>query len=126
MADRMLNQFAGTFEKGVVSIFIVLTFGGTGAVTLTRGKGVASCTRTSQGLYVITLQDKYRTLLGFAATWLHTSAPAAALVNIKAETVASDKTITFNTMDADSPAITDPDSGSLLYIRVDLSNSSAL
>lgn len=127
MANRFFNQFRFSMEKNVVDLYLKVNIGASGAPTIARGKGIASITRTSAGLYVITLQDKYHALLNVqSAVKLASGLPASALFAISAEAVATAKTITVQYADGDTPAATDPDSGAVLYFTITLSNSSAL
>lgn len=67
MANRRLEQFHLSYEKAAVRVFAQVAIGATGAPTLTRGLGVSSVTRTSEGLYRFVLTDKFNRLLGVDA-----------------------------------------------------------
>lgn len=126
MANRWFNQFQGTLEKSVVTLFAEIAIGATGAPTLTRGKGVASIVRDSAGTYTLTLQDSYPRLLGWRFGFLVDGDPAAPLVNPKTETVSSTKTVVFQCNAVDGTTATDPASGEKLFVELKLSNSGAL
>ena len=121
-------------EKGVVKLFAKITIGGTGAPTLTRGKGIASISRTSTGLYVLTLQDTYQRTLAFQGAFvLGSGVPAAPLppfVVTDAVATAGAPKITFTTTAASggsgAAAATDPASGEVLLLEITLSNSTAI
>lgn len=126
MANRWFNQFQGTLEKGVVTLFLDVAIGATGAPTLSRGKGVASIARSGAGTYLVTLQDKYVRLLSFGHARLVDGDPAGPLVNLLAEDVASAKTLSFQCNAVDGTTATDPAEGERVLLRIELSNSGAL
>jgi hypothetical protein len=134
VADRMLNQFQGTFEKGVVTAFAEVSFGASGAPTLVTGryKGVASISRTSAGLYVITLSDKYQRLLVCNHRQKVASGmPAAPVLFVVTDAVSSTKALTVQFAKATDASTTtlvagDPASGEKALFEFVLSNSTAL
>lgn len=64
MASRTFNQFQGSLEKGVVQLYLDLTFENSTKQTINRGKGIASVERTATtGVFLITLSDNYQRLL---------------------------------------------------------------
>lgn len=106
-----------------------ITIGSSGAPTLstTKSNGVASISRTSEGLYVLTLDDKYNQLIDFHAMVLNSSIDDLQ-VQVKAESVASAKTITFNTKSpTDSSTTTqvvnDPANGTVLLLTILVKNT---
>jgi hypothetical protein len=121
MANRWLQQFLGTFDKKVVKLFGTITIGNTGAVSSYAGNGVASVSRTSQGLYKITLSDKYSALLSFQAIHLGSTGEDLTF-QVKAADVASAKTIDVFTNAA--ATATDPAATDVIYFEVTLRNSS--
>lgn len=129
MANRNFQSVRHSLEKRVVDIFAHITIGGTGAPTLdtTASKGVASISRTSAGLYVLTLEDRYVRLLMFQSLvkLVSTSIPASPFLQLSAETVATNKTITFQYADVSTPSATDPASGEELYLQITLCDSTA-
>lgn len=133
MASRRFYQFGKALEPEVVKLFVHLTFG-SGAVTLTadpRNKGIASVSRTSAGLFVLTLDDKYQRILGFNGVMVATSGlPGAPVFAVKSDTVNTTKTITFTTLlmgsGAAAPVATDPTDTDIGLIEISLSNSVAL
>lgn len=122
MANRNYNR-AQNLEKEVKSLFLEVAIGVAGAPTLTRGLGSASISRTSAGLYVVTLSDKYSRLM-HASVQVLSSAAQDLVSQLVSEDVDVAKTISFRTVAAGVE--TDPSNGSVLYIRIDLKNSSAL
>lgn len=133
MASRRFYQLSKTLEPEVVKLFVHLTFAAA-AVTLTadpRNKGIASVSRTSAGLFVLTLDDKYQRILNFVGVMRATSGlPGAPVFAVKADTVATTKTITFTTLlmgsGAAAPVATDPADTDIGLIEITLSNSVAL
>jgi hypothetical protein len=122
MADRNFNR-KQALEREVKNLFAKVTIGSSGAPTLTTGYGFASISRTSTGLYVLTLQDKYASLK--AVNIIHMSTSAEDLnPQVKSEDVVGAKTITFFTLAGGSVA--DPASGDVLLISVALKNTTVI
>jgi len=110
-------------QKGIKEVHIKVTIGATGAPTLSADAslGVASISRTSAGLYVITLRDKYTALVN--ASFMHLDDALQDLsFQVNAETVASTKTITLWTRVA--ATATDPTNTAIIYGTLTLKNSS--
>ena len=122
MANRNYNR-KQALEREVKEIYAEVAIAGSGAPTLTRGTGVASVTRDSAGVYVLTLQDKYTRLMHASVTQL-VAAAQDLNTQLEAEDVASAKTVTFRCVEAGVE--TDPDSGSVLYVSLQLKNSSVI
>jgi len=110
-------------QKSIVQVHIKVTIGATGACTLDAASslGVASITRTSAGLYVITLRDKYTALMNAQFVSLD-NAIQDLTFQVNAETVASTKTITLWTLTG--ATATDPTDTAILYGTITLKNSS--
>lgn len=131
MANRFFTNQAFFLEKAPVFLYAKVSIGATGAPTLSRGKGISSISRTSAGLYVITLQDAYVAMLKTSCTQLLASGVLAApAFHVVSETVASTKQITVQFTGATSSSVTtltatDPASGTVAYFEIILSNSSA-
>ena len=122
MASRNFNR-KQALEKQCKELYAKLTFGSSGAVTLTTGYGIASVTKSATGDYKITLSDKYVSLKYFDAVLLKSSGEDIR-VQLKAESVNSAKTIDFYTLTGSSA--TNPSSGSALLIKLELKNTSAV
>lgn len=122
MANRNFNRYQA-LEKEVKTLFAKVTIGASGAPTLVsaQSKGVASISRSSAGLYVVTLQDAYMKLL-HAHVMVVTPSAEDIVCHVSAEDVASAKTVTVRCTTA--AVATDPASGDSLLIRLDLKNSS--
>lgn len=108
-------------ETECKEIYAEIAIGGSGAPTLSRGTGVASISRSSAGLYVLTLQDKYMRLM-HANVEIQSAAAQDLHAQSVSESVASAKTYSFRTVAAGVE--TDPSSGSVLRIALQLKNSS--
>lgn len=122
MAARNFNR-KQALEKEVKEIYAKITIGASGAPTLVaaQSQGVASISRTSAGLYVLTLQDKYMKLMhaSFAVT---TPTISDIKANLKSESVLSAKTVTFHC--STGAIATDPASGDSILVQLQLKNSS--
>lgn len=123
MANRNFNR-KQALDKEIKEIYAKATIAGSGAPTLVAAEslGVASISRTSAGLYVLTLQDKYMKLR-HADIAIITPAAEDISVNVSAESVASAKTVTFQCTAAGVAA--DPASGDSFLISLQLKNSTA-
>lgn len=127
MANRMYNQFQGTLEKGVVQLYLEVAFGASGVATVTRGKGVASVTKTATGVYDVVLQDSYIRTLGLASTWKGSNASAGLVVQLTTDSVDNGTTpkVVVTVYD-ETGAATEPASGESVLLTLHLSNSTAL
>lgn len=129
MANRYNNQFQLTQEKRVTAIFAKVSFGATGAPTLSapNSKGVLSVTRNSAGTYTfvfgsgsgVSLQkDSYVKLLS-AGVVLNSgaSAPAAPAMYIKADNTSSNSQASIQIVMNAAGTATDPASGEIGYFQ---------
>jgi len=121
MANRNFNR-KQALEKEVKEIYARITIAATGAPTLVAAdsKGVASIVRDSAGLYTLTLSDSYNKLL-HASVDVRTPTAENIKVNLVTESVASAKTVQFRCVAIGVAA--DPASGDMLYISLQLKNS---
>lgn len=123
MANRNFKR-KQALESEVKEIYADIAIGGTGAPTLSRGTGVASISRTSAGLYVLTLQDAYMRLM-HASVQVVTPSAEDIKANVSAFDVsASAKTVTFRCTAAG--VATDPASGDTVLVSLQLKNSSVV
>lgn len=145
MANRFYNQFQGTLQKGVVTLYAKVTFdaGGvptlvtsevinplTSPVTINPSNGFASVTQVGSGLYDFVLQDPYVRLLGFSS--IKTDAGANVTIPvIVGDTLVNSQTAPTLAVLFGEPAVgggftpTDPASTTILF-SVTLANSTAL
>ena len=122
MASSTFYKMGGAKELQVIQLFVHAAIGSTGAVTLNtaKSKGIASMTRTSAGLYVITLSEAYAELLAVDGLALFSTLQDLTF-QVNAETVATTKTITMWCKTA--ATATDPTSGTTLKFKITLKNS---
>lgn len=129
MANRMWLPHAGCLEVDVVTLFCKITIGASGAVSASSGKGIASVARSSAGKYLVTLSDQYNSLLGFSLGQLHStdSDPATVGVHMRLDAEAVNNatpTVTVQCFAGDDGADADPASGAIIYVTLQLRNSS--
>jgi len=111
-------------ETEVKELYATITIGGTGAPTLTTGYGIASITRTSAGLYVLTLTDYYSALKSFSVVHVNSTAEDLKF-QVKTNGISSSsKSITFFTLAVGTA--TDPTSGDVLLVKIEVKNSTAI
>lgn len=123
MASRNFNR-KQALEKEVKEIYAKVAIGASGAPTLSAADslGVASITRTSAGLYQLTLQDKYVSLKHMDVK-IATPTAEDIVSNPVSETVSTTKLINFRCTTAG--VATDPASGDTFYIAMQLKNTTA-
>lgn len=127
MANKTAYQFRYSYERDITDIYLKVNIGASGAPTIASGnaKGVTSISRTSAGLYVITLMQPYNRLLDCSSQSISgSSAQAAPMMTIVSETVASTKLVTLQYRAIDNSTATDPASGEVLLIHITVRNSS--
>jgi hypothetical protein len=122
MASRLFNNACKTLENEVVVLYAILTMGGSGAVTLTRGKGITSAAKSATGTYLLTLDNVYARLLGCLVTPIRSTATDLT-GQVLSETVASTGTITLGIVNHETPALTQPTSGDIFHVEITLGNS---
>jgi hypothetical protein len=120
MASRNFSR-KQSLEKEIKEIYARVNIGASGAPTLQDGLGVASITRDSAGVYILTLEDKYTRLMHIDVKQLAAAAEDLTF-QLEAQAVSTTKTITFRCLAA--AVETDPSSGSVLYVKMDLKNTS--
>ena len=124
MASRSFNR-KQALEKEVKEIFALITFGASGAPTLTTGYGITSITRNSQGDYTIVLDSKFPSFKNFSGTFLKSTGEDIR-VQLKSETVSSATTKAVNFFTLTGASATDPSSGAKLYLKIEVKNTSVL
>lgn len=122
MANRDFNR-KQALEKEVKEIYAEIAIGASGAPTLTYATGVASIARTAPGVYVLTLQDRYIRLMHASIMQLFAASGEDRVFQLVSQTVStSAKQLTFRCNEGVGEA--DPSSGSILYVALQLKNSS--
>ena len=135
MNKHIPDMRTGSLCRVPVKLYIKIAIGATGAPTLstTYNKGVASVSRTSAGLYVLTLDNAWLALLGFRASQVvPTGIGSLTGIDLVSESVAtaSTKRITVKGRGATgagdtTPAAKDPASGPTLMLEITLQDTSA-
>ena len=122
MANRNFHRVQ-SLSREVKVLHAKVSIGASGAPTLSSDLsiGVASISRDSQGVYIVTLDDKYNNLLHFNVMMLEATAEDLTF-QVESEDVDGAKTIQFQCKAA--AVETDPSDGSVLLIRIELKNSS--
>lgn len=120
MANRTFND-AQALEKEIKTLFVKIEIGASGAPTLVKGLGTSTVTRTSAGLYEVTLEDAYPFFMGFEGTLLKSSAEDLTF-QLTSETILTNKKFSFMTKAA--AVATDPSSGSVVYLTLHMKNTS--
>lgn len=122
MANRRFQRLQSLTREAKV-LHAKVDIGASGAPTLDANAsvGVASVTRDSAGVYIVTLDDKYNSLLHFSV--MQVAATAEDLTfQVESEDVDGAKTIQFQCKAADVE--TDPSDGSSLLMKIEVKNSS--
>lgn len=123
MASRSFNR-KQALEKEVKEIYALITFGASGAPTLTTGFGVTSIARNSQGDYTLVLDSRFSSLKNVSGTFIKTTGEDIR-IQLKSETVnASTKAVNFFTLTGASA--TDPSNGAKLMLKIEVKNTSVL
>ena len=118
MANRQFQR-CQTLEKEIKTLYAEVAIGALGAPTLTAGLGIASVARTATGRYTVTLEDQYVRVMDCTVTYHHTTtADLQTQLTAHSETA---KTVSFAMSAAAIDA--DPASGSILFVKVALKNS---
>ena len=123
MANRNFNK-RQALEKEVKDLYAKITIGASGAPTLTTGYGISSITRKGAGNYRLILEDKYYALKWFKAIHLASSEQD---LNFQLEAEDVDGSSPYVDFFCLTGAVaTDPANTSLLYIKLELKNTSSV
>jgi hypothetical protein len=123
------SQFSYSHCAAQVNLFAKISIGATGAPTIVSGTGtgISSIVRNSAGDYTINLSNPYNTLLGVDAVFHGNggAAPAAPLVSIKTDAVATASAPAVEILCTNSAGTaTDPANGETIYLSILLNRSS--
>lgn len=125
MANRHFPGTPKTLNHSVVEIDVVFDVGATGAPTLKSSpynEGVSSISRSTNGTYLVTLQDKYYGLLGGGGFLMEDAVGDQDLyLRIDDESIQSAGTFVIKCMTGTTP--TDPASGTDVHFTVRLLNA---
>ena len=126
MAGRTFQPLLGALDPGVVTLGISWAPNGSSAVDQTsiKGRGVASVARTAQGVFTVTMQDVYPTVLAAVATaQLATAADIVAQVGTSTLT-ANGKTIVVSLLAGATATDVAADANNRVNLLLILKNSS--
>jgi len=115
------SQFSHSFERMLVSLMGNITAGSGSNLSVVGLKG-AAIAKTGTGLYTITLEDKYKAMIGLSIT-MKSALASDIQAQVVSEDVSSAQTIVIRTTVAG--VATDIPSGDGMIIRIDLRNSSS-
>lgn len=122
------SQFAYSYCGQKVSLLAQVSIGASGAPTIVAksGMGISSIVRNSAGNYTIHLTNTFFVLLNASVVSISgSSAPAAPLMNIVASTVSTVSAPAVQIqLRSGAGTATDPASGEVLLIELDLDRSS--
>ena len=122
MANRMFVAPRSLDKENILIQGTLVITGGAGAIASTRGNGFTA-SRTSAGLYRITLTDKYSQLLA-AQVGMQEATLTAKQVKLKANDVVAGPTVDIQVSNGAGVAA-DPASGDEVYFSLRLKNSTA-
>lgn len=124
MANRSFHRVQSLAREAKI-LYAKVSIGASGAPTLDidASIGVDSIVRDSAGVYEVTLDDKYNSLLHVSIQHLEATAEDLTF-QLESETVATDKKFKFQCKAA--AVETDPSNGSVLLLRIDVKNSSVI
>lgn len=135
MANRSYVRNTMSLEKNPVALYLRVSIGASGAPTLVVPKclGVYSMVRTGAGAYTISLGlsstsvDTYQRLIAMSSSDVSATAPAELGVYVVADNSATlaAPNVQIQYVDAAGAAV-DPASGSILLIKLEFSNSTAV
>lgn len=120
MASRNFSR-KQSLEKEIKELYAQVSIGADGAATVQKALGIESVVRTAQGVYRIILQDKYTRLMNINVTQLVASAQDLNF-QLMTATPSTDRIVRFRALTG--VTATDPTSGSILFIKLDLKNTS--
>lgn len=126
MSNKRYQQFSWSNATQPITINAQIAIGATGAPTITYGNNnIATMVRNSAGDYTLTFRSVFYRLINASVVFNSgSSLPAAPLMNIKANSISTAKTLEIVFSDADTPAATDPASGEIMYLSFVFENSS--
>lgn len=136
MSNHSFHRLLGALEIDVVCLYARFTVGAAGAPTLVSApgsKGVTSVSRTSAGLYVLTLDDGYQKLLWGAAQILDATNSDPTAVGVASKLVSNvdgannPATVTIAFFDMATPyTAADPRNGATVLVKLEFRNSSVI
>ncbi len=135
MANRWFTQWLWALEKNPAQLWAYVTFGSSGAPTLSgiNSKGIRSIVRNSTGNYTVTfgvsggnpVTDTYNALYFASRRFLRATAPAAPHFYVVSEDVRATGTLVIQFTAANGSTATDPASGEIVRLQFRLKTSTA-
>lgn len=109
-------------EQGVTTLYVKLTVGASGAVSASSGFGLTSIVRNTTGNYTITLDRKFKKLLGLEDTLIQAT-PQGLRCTIEGDNIASAGAIVveFNT---DAGTATELSNGTIVLFAITVADTS--
>lgn len=125
VSHQYRSQFRYSYAGRLCDLLAQITFGSTGAPTLTGGRDVvASVTRNSAGNYTIALTSQAQAVLGLNLMITNATAPSAPLIYMVSQAV-NTSTPSFIVQYTNSTGTaTDPSSGELHRLDIVVNESS--
>jgi len=124
MANPFLFTPWGEHNDGITNMDLVFTSGASGAVptTLTRSNGIKSVTKNGTGTYDVVLRAPYTLSMGFSGSIKQASysTGAASVINVTADTIATDGKFTFVTGKGTDASAVDMSAGDVLHLTIRL------
>ena len=114
------QQFQYSIENGVTTLYCKVLIGAAGAVTSYKGLGVSAVTLNGTGDYTLTLDRKYKALLGLNLGVVQATAQGL-IVSVKTDSVASAGTL--NVITSVGSTATAPSSATTLAFEIILKDS---
>jgi hypothetical protein len=129
MANRNFYPNHKSLEVDVVHLYAQIVIGASGAVSSSSGLGIASVVKESAaGQYTITLSDSYNKLLHanvFALSTTDAAQTVGTAFRVQSQAVdAATPTLVIQASDTATGADANPTSGDILYVKIELRNSS--
>lgn len=136
MANRWFTQYLWSLEKNPAQIWAYVTFGSTGAPTLSgiNSKGIKSITRVSAGKYTVTfgvsggnaVTDTYNALYFASKRFVKSSGnPAAPHMYVVSQDVQATGSMVIQFLAANGSTATDPASGEVALLQFRMKTSTA-
>jgi hypothetical protein len=120
------SQFTQSNAAGLTKLLLKVSIGAAGAPTIAvgTGMGIKSIVRNSAGQYTINLSKPFTQLLDIRSSSLSgVVAPASPTLNLVTDAVASKTAPAVTLQYRNSGAATDPASGEILYLEIELNSS---
>jgi hypothetical protein len=119
MANRLFKEMQ-SLDSEVKVLYGAVTFGASGAVSSVSANGFTVTKPAGTGLYTVTLDDKYSSLLGVDATLFNAGTAANSAIQLSSD-FASSNTFQFQFLTAGAAA--NALTGQRLYVTIHLRNS---